>query len=93
MLSSYLGFYALIGGLITSIIIVYSSTLNLKEKNQVLDLKIIPKISIQFFFVIVAFFSLLYSFITSDFSNETVYNNSHTNKPLFYKITGLWCNH
>ena len=93
MLSSYLGFYALIGGLITSIIIVYSSTLNLKEKNQVLDSKIIPKIFIQFFFVNVAFFSLLYSFINSDFSNETVYNNSHTTKPLFYKITGLWGNH
>ena len=92
MLTSYLGFYALIGGLITSIVIVYSSTLT-QRKNQVLDSKIIPKISIQFFLVIVAFFSLLYSFINSDFSNETVYNNSHTTKPLFYKITGLWGNH
>ena len=29
----------------------------------------------------------------SDFSNETVFNNSHTTKPLFYKISGTWGNH
>ena len=33
------------------------------------------------------------SFINSDFSNETVFNNSHTTKPLFYKISGTWGNH
>ena len=33
------------------------------------------------------------AFIVSDFSNETVYNNSHTSKPLFYKISGTWGNH
>ena len=29
----------------------------------------------------------------SDFSNLIVYNNSHTTKPLFYKISGVWGNH
>ncbi len=47
----------------------------------------------SFFFVFISFISLIYSFIISDFSNETVYNNSHTSKPLFYKITGTWGNH
>jgi cytochrome c-type biogenesis protein CcmF len=37
--------------------------------------------------------SLVLSFIFSDFSNETVFNNSHTTKPLFYKIAGTWGNH
>jgi cytochrome c-type biogenesis protein CcmF len=37
--------------------------------------------------------SLIISFINSDFSNETVFNNSHTTKPLFYKISGTWGNH
>ena len=32
-------------------------------------------------------------FCFSDFSNETVFNNSHTTKPLFYKIAGTWGNH
>ena len=43
--------------------------------------------------VLVSFFSLIYAFFISDFSNETVYNNSHTTKPLFYKISGTWGNH
>ena len=47
----------------------------------------------QFFTVVISFISLVYSFVISDFSNATVYNNSHSTKPLFYKITGTWGNH
>ena len=36
---------------------------------------------------------MIISFINSDFSNETVFNHSHTTKPLFYKISGTWGNH
>jgi cytochrome c-type biogenesis protein CcmF len=48
---------------------------------------------IQCLLVTVAFFSLMYSYITSDFSLVNVASNSHTDKPLFYKITGVWGNH
>jgi cytochrome c-type biogenesis protein CcmF len=41
----------------------------------------------------VSFLCLILSFVFSDFSNETVFNNSHTTKPLFYKISGTWGNH
>ncbi|WP_435150835.1 heme lyase CcmF/NrfE family subunit [Candidatus Pelagibacter bacterium nBUS_44] len=41
----------------------------------------------------ISFVSLVISFVLSDFSNETVFNNSHTTKPLFYKIAGTWGNH
>ena len=34
-----------------------------------------------------------YAFVTSDFSIADVANNSHTLKPLIYKITGVWGNH
>ena len=47
----------------------------------------------QFVFVLISFFGLVLSFVNSDFSNETVYNHSHTTKPLFYKISGTWGNH
>ena len=40
-----------------------------------------------------SFIGLIISFINSDFSNETVFNHSHTTKPLFYKISGTWGNH
>ena len=43
--------------------------------------------------IIISFIALIIAFIISDFSNETVYNNSHTSKPLFYKISGTWGNH
>ena len=47
----------------------------------------------QFFFVLISFLGLIFSFVVSDFSNETVYNHSHSTKPLFYKISGVWGNH
>ncbi len=44
-------------------------------------------------FVGLAFGVLTYAFVTSDFSIADVANNSHTMKPLIYKITGVWANH
>jgi cytochrome c-type biogenesis protein CcmF len=44
-------------------------------------------------FVALAFGTLTYAFVTSDFSIADVANNSHTLKPLIYKITGVWGNH
>ena len=44
-------------------------------------------------FVGLAFGTLTYAFVTSDFSIADVANNSHTLKPLVYKISGVWGNH
>jgi cytochrome c-type biogenesis protein CcmF len=44
-------------------------------------------------FVALAFGTLVTAFVTSDFSIALVANNSHTLKPLIYKITGVWGNH
>jgi cytochrome c-type biogenesis protein CcmF len=43
--------------------------------------------------VSLSFLGLVQSFISSDFSNETVFNHSHTTVPTFYKISGAWGNH
>lgn len=40
-----------------------------------------------------AFAALLWGHITSDFSMQNVYENSHTLKPMLYKISGAWGNH
>jgi len=61
--------------------------------NRNVNPKIIILSFLQLTFVVISFFSLILSFINSDFSNETVFNNSHTTKPLFYKISGTWGNH
>ncbi len=44
-------------------------------------------------FVVLSFGVLLTAFVTSDFSIAVVANNSHTLKPMIYKITGVWGNH
>src|SRR5215468_2227958 len=44
-------------------------------------------------FVVLAFGALTYASIVSDFSILNVAQNSHTLKPLIYKITGVWGNH
>jgi cytochrome c-type biogenesis protein CcmF len=40
-----------------------------------------------------SFAVLMHAFIVSDFSVALVYANSHTDKPLLYKISGVWGNH
>jgi len=40
-----------------------------------------------------SFVILLYLHIVSDFSILNVFENSHTTKPLLYKISGVWGNH
>jgi len=92
MLYSLIGYYSLIFGLITSLPIFFFSIKNLRN-DKILDTKIINFSFIQLFLVIISFFGLVLSFVSSDFSNETVLNNSHTTKPLFYKISGTWGNH
>ncbi|MGN6516295.1 MAG: heme lyase CcmF/NrfE family subunit [Rhizomicrobium sp.] len=44
-------------------------------------------------FIALAFGALTYAFVTSDFSVLDVAQNSHTAKPMIYKITGVWGNH
>ena len=90
-MASLIGSYSLSFGLLFSILIIFFSVKNLKA--EILDKKIITFTFIQFFFVVISFFGLIISFINSDFSNETVFNHSHTTKPLFYKISGTWGNH
>ena len=45
------------------------------------------------FLVCISFLSLIFAYVTSDFSNFNVFQNSHSEKPLIYKITGAWGNH
>ena len=92
MLYSTIGHYSLILGLCIGTILVYFSIINF-QNSKLLDTKILSFTFLQFFLVVVSFLCLISSFILSDFSNETVFNNSHTTKPLFYKIAGTWGNH
>ena len=89
---SIIGHYSLILGFLIGLILIFFSIKNFKNSKS-LDTKILSFTFLQFILVVVSFLCLILSFIFSDFSNETVFNNSHTTKPLFYKISGTWGNH
>ena len=86
---------AIIGNisLICATLLSFYQFLNIRNINKVRVLNPDRTISLQFFFVLTAFFSLMYAYVVSDFSILNVYQNSHTAKPLLYKITGVWGNH
>lgn len=52
-----------------------------------------PAAQAQFLFTAFAFGALMWAFISSDFSLRLVVLNSHSAKPLLYKISGTWGNH
>ena len=88
---SLIGSYSLVLSSSFSFLIIFFSIKNFKN-SKIFDNKIIFSF-LQFFFVLLSFLGLILSFVNSDFSNETVFNHSHTTKPLFYKISGSWGNH
>lgn len=79
--------------LVLSLLIIYKSYLDIEINNQTLNKSIYSLSLFQITFTILSFFTLITGFISSDFSIVNVYENSHTAKPLFYKIAGTWGNH
>ena len=91
-MASLIGFYSLFFSLGCSILILFFSFKNLQDTIN-FDNKLLSLTFLQLLFIILSFFGLIISFVNSDFSNSTVFNHSHTTKPLFYKISGTWGNH
>ena len=92
MIYSTIGYYSLFLGLFVSLLIVFFSVKNF-QNFKTISANILSFTFLQFFLVVISFLCLIISFVLSDFSNETVFNNSHSTKPLFYKIAGTWGNH
>ena len=86
---------AIIGNisLIFATLLSFYQFLNIRNINKIRVLNPDRNISLQFFFILTAFFCLMFAYVVSDFSILNVYQNSHTAKPLLYKITGVWGNH
>ena len=89
-----LGFILLIFAFVLSAIHLFFSTrvcfINFSEDN----FSILRKINFSICLLLIAsFLFLIISYVLSDFSVLNIYNNSHTNKPLLYKVSGTWGNH
>ncbi|MEP3331294.1 heme lyase CcmF/NrfE family subunit [Sedimentitalea sp.] len=52
-----------------------------------------PAATVQFMLTAFSFCALTWAFVTSDFSLKLVVENSHSAKPMLYKISGTWGNH
>ncbi len=52
-----------------------------------------PAAMAQLLLLILAFAALTHAYVVSDFSVQNVAANSHSTKPLLYKVTGVWGNH
>jgi cytochrome c-type biogenesis protein CcmF len=92
-MSAELGHFALI---LAMLIAVVQATLPLigAQKNMPSWIAIAnPTAYIQFLLTSLAFGSLIHVYLISDFSVLNVVQNSHTAKPMIYKIAGAWGNH
>ena len=78
---------------LTSFLLIYLSFNELKTANNKIPKKIYNFSSLQLIFTILSFLTLLAGFVVSDFSMSNVFENSHSTKPLLYKISGTWGSH
>jgi cytochrome c-type biogenesis protein CcmF len=87
------GHYALILALGVAIVQTLLPLLGAKLRDPQLAAVAAPAARMQFLLVAIAFIALMTGYVTSDFSIENVWRNSHSAKPLLYKISGVWGNH
>jgi cytochrome c-type biogenesis protein CcmF len=87
------GHFALILALTVSLVQAAFPFAALYTKDRTLFQPALPAAQVQFIFVMFAFLALTWAYVVSDFSVLNVYQNSHSAKPLIYKISGVWGNH
>ena len=87
-MSSLIGFLSLIFAIGINLYLLLSRYI-FKYQGQKFNLLI----RLSSLLTLISFFSLMYAYMISDFSNYNVFQNSHSNKPLIYKISGTWGNH
>ena len=87
------GHYALTLALGVAIVQTMLPLLGARLRDPQLAAVAAPAAQLQFILIAIAFIALTIAYVTSDFSVENVWRNSHSAKPLLYKISGVWGNH
>jgi cytochrome c-type biogenesis protein CcmF len=88
-----LGHFALLLALCVALVQTFVPLIGAHTRNAALMAVAEPAAVIQFLLVAASFAALTYAFVVSDFSLVLVVQNSHTLKPMLYKISGVWGNH
>ena len=91
-MTSFLGQTLILLSIVTNFSILFFYRTNFKNNNRFKNL-ISYLVRINFFIILLSFICLIFAYIISDFNNINVFYNSHTSKPLIYKISGAWGNH
>src|SRR2546423_10640400 len=87
------GHYALVLALALALVEASVPMVGARKSDPVLMASAGPAALAQFCFVATAFAALTICYVRSDFSVLNVFENSHSAKPLVYKLSGLWGNH
>jgi cytochrome c-type biogenesis protein CcmF len=88
-----LGHYALVLALALALVQACVPIIGARRNDPALMAVAGPTAVAQFCFVAIAFGALIMCYVRSDFSVVNVFENSHSAKPLIYKISGVWGNH
>src|SRR6266540_3807220 len=93
MMIAEFGHYALVLALALALVQASVPMIGARKNDPVLMAVAGPTAVGQFCFVAIAFAALMTCYVRSDFSVVNVFENSHSLKPLVYKISGVWGNH
>ena len=88
-----IGHFALILALAVAAFQTLVPLIGAERGNRRMIASAVPATLIQLILVYVAFAALTHAYLISDFSVRNVFENSHSAKPLLYKISGVWGNH
>jgi len=88
-----LGHFALVLALLVAILQMVVPAWGAHVRDRRLMAMAEPAALCQFGLLLVAFLALMNAYVTSDFSVANVVANSHSTKPLLYRISGVWGNH
>jgi len=87
------GHYALVLALALGLIQSVAPIIGARDRDLALMRLASSTALMQFAFVALSFLALTICYVASDFSVATVFENSHSQMPLIYKITSVWGNH
>ncbi|MGE0023408.1 MAG: heme lyase CcmF/NrfE family subunit [Hyphomicrobium sp.] len=88
-----LGHFALILALLVALAQTVVPAWGARRRDPRLMAFAVPAAVAQLALILIAFLALAHAYVTSDFSVANVAANSHSTKPLIYRISGVWGNH
>jgi cytochrome c-type biogenesis protein CcmF len=87
------GHFALILALLVAVVQTVVPFLGARARDARMMNVAEPAALSQLALLVIAFLALMYAYVTSDFSVANVAANSHSTKPMIYKMAGVWGNH